>query len=163
VSVDRRTLLVRIGEIAVTESPGVLKTTLGSCVAVVLHDAGKAIAGLAHIMLPERLGEDSAAGKYADTAIPKLLAAVMSRGCRKERVEAHVVGGAAMFGASPDQRIATVGQKNVAAVKTMLESLAIPVVFEDTGGNRGRTVIFDCEKGKACVKALKPVGERVGV
>ncbi|HEB32044.1 MAG TPA: hypothetical protein ENI15_14415 [Spirochaetes bacterium] len=34
-------------------------------------------------------------------------------------------------------------KKNIEAAKNILGSLQIPVVFEDTGGNYGRTIIFN--------------------
>ena len=51
-------IAVRMGEIAVTQSPAELLVTvgLGSCIGLALVDQPRRIAGLAHIMLPEAVG-----------------------------------------------------------------------------------------------------------
>ncbi len=87
-------------------------------------------------------------GKYADTAIPALLPRLERRGGRREQLQAFLVGGANMFQASEDSRIASIGEKNVEAVQRVLAELAIPIVFEDTGGVQGRTVCFDNDTGE---------------
>jgi len=33
----------------------------------------------------------------------------------------------------------------------------VPIVFEDTGGTRGRTVVFNNESGEVSVHSLSPV------
>lgn len=64
---------IGIAEMEVVIAPNVIRTCgLGSCVGVVIYDAGKAVAGMAHVMLPHssmaRGGVINAA-KYADTAV----------------------------------------------------------------------------------------------
>ena len=44
-------------------------------------------------MLPERLRGDSAVGKYADSAIPELLAQMERRGGQRRNIEAYLAGG----------------------------------------------------------------------
>jgi chemotaxis protein CheD len=43
----------------------------------------------------------------------------------------------------------------VQAAHKAVHQLNIPVVFDDTGGNCGRTVLFDCQSGQLAVKTLK--------
>lgn len=44
---------VGIAEMEVVVAPNVIRTCgLGSCVGVVIYDSGKAVAGMAHVMLP---------------------------------------------------------------------------------------------------------------
>lgn len=152
-----KVLLVKMAELAVVENSRLLKTTLGSCVGVVLHDAKRSIGGLAHIILPERLKMDASVGKYADTAIPALLSRMLKRGSRKENIRAYLSGGANMFKLSDDRKIATVGEKNIEATKRILAELQIPVTFEDTGGEEGRTIIFDNHRGEIQIKTLSKV------
>ena len=151
-------VLVRMAEIRVVEStrerPVALKTTLGSCVGVVIHDRERSVGGLAHIMLPQRAGSDVVAGKYADSAVPELLERVLERGGRRGRLAAFVAGGACMFEQSSDPTIVAIGSKNVEAAKRALERLQVPVVYEDTGGNQGRTMVFDTSSGAVDVRKL---------
>ena len=142
---------VKMAEMAVVENSDLLKTTLGSCIGLVLQDVGKNISGLAHIMLPEQLRSDDSAGKYADTAIPDLLSRLLKMGGRRQDIRAFVTGGADMFRFSGDKKIATIGERNTEATKRILGELQIPIAYEDTGGEQGRTVIFD-SKSKNSVR-----------
>jgi chemotaxis receptor (MCP) glutamine deamidase CheD len=36
-----------------------------------------------------------------------------------------------------------------------IEKLNIPVVYKDTGGKHGRTVMYDCRSGEVVVRSLK--------
>lgn len=134
-----------------------LKTTLGSCVGVILSDKEGGVHGLAHIMLPKRGNEDPVIGKYADTAIPALMNKMEKRGCRPDRIAAYLVGGACMFQSENGGGISQIGNNNVEESKRILEEMNVPVVFERTGGSSGMTVIFDGETGRITVRTLKKV------
>jgi len=131
-----------------------LKTILGSCVGVILSDKKREIHGLAHIMLPERNKIDQALGKYADTAIPLLLKKMELKGSSKNDLKAFILGGASMFSFSGDNGFMNIGSKNIKATRKILNELKIPIVFEDTGGTNGRTIIFDSVTGKVFIKTL---------
>lgn len=150
-------LLVKMAEMAVVENTNLLKTTLGSCVGVVLHEGKRNISGLAHIMLPESSPRDSKKGKYADTAIPALLSQILEKGGSKQHIRAYIAGGANMFKTSTDSKITTVGDKNVEVSRRVLAELQIPIVHEETGGELGRTVLFDNHRGHMQVNTLSPV------
>ncbi len=149
------TLLVKMAEYAVTAESYCLKTTVGSCVGVVLHDPARRITGLAHIMLPNKLAGDPKIGKFADTAIPRLLRELKTLGMRQERLEVYVAGGSNMFMSCTDKRLTLIGDKNVQEVKRILEELGIPILFEDTGGGYGRTLLFDNSTGRLSIRNLK--------
>lgn len=150
------TILVRMAEMAFVRDGMRLKTTLGSCVGLILHDKVRKHTALAHIMLPSRLRGDAVTAKYADTAVPALLQELLRRGSRKENVDAYLTGGAHLFGRSEDSRISGIGEMNLAATRELLSQLGIRVVYEDTGGERGRTVLFDNKTGSIEVKTLHP-------
>jgi len=151
------TLLVKMAEMTVVKSteknPIRLKTTLGSCVGLILSDAKAGVHGLAHIMLPNQTGRDEVVGKYADTAIQALLDELKRKGCRKENVEAFLVGGARMFDSGAG--IGDIGKRNVEETTRILGELGIPIVFDDAGGTAGRTIVFDGTTREVSVKTLK--------
>lgn len=156
------TQVVKMAEISVVKHNGdgphmQLKTTLGSCVGIILSDQKMRVHGLAHIMLPEKLKKDMAIGKYADTAIPALLTEMKEKGAIKRNISAYLVGGACMFGFNDGKGITAIGDKNVNASREILGSLKIPVVFEETGGSSGRTITFNGEIGKVSVKTLQKI------
>ena len=47
-----------------------------------------------------------------------------------------------------------VGLRNVESARNKLQELNIPIVVEDVGGNRGRTIILDTKTGILIVKTL---------
>jgi chemotaxis protein CheD len=145
--------MVRMGEYAYSASAGdvLVSLGLGSCIGLALLDARAAVAGLAHVVLPASEGRDGSPGKFADTAVPALLDAVVGLGGRRTRLEAVLVGGASMF--SFGGGALEVGQRNEAAVRDELTRLRIPVVASETGGSRGRTVRVTVESGRVTSRA----------
>ena len=152
------TVMVRMAEIKVVEEEGrgkEMKTTLGSCVGIVLSDVKKGIHGMAHVMLPKKLREDQIEGKYAETAIPALVKRMEEKGSKSRDMEAYIVGGACMFESFSGNGTAKIGEKNVEATRRILGELGIRIVYEETGGNSGRTLIFDSGTCQIKVKSLK--------
>jgi chemotaxis protein CheD len=130
---------VRMGELKVSAQAGdeLAIVGLGSCIALALCDRGAGVAGLAHVVLPACPDAGTgveAPGKYADTAVPELVAALVAAGARKRRLQAVLIGGARMFATGLD-----IGARNTEAVTAALAEAGIPVIAVDTGGTRGRT------------------------
>ncbi|HEX4805260.1 MAG TPA: hypothetical protein VFU94_05110 [Conexibacter sp.] len=133
-----------MGELAVSAAPEeeLVSMGLGSCVGVALVDRERAVAGLAHVMLPVANAAYSAPAKFADRAVPALLAGVERLGARREEMVAVLAGGAQMFGgaASGPGVGFDLGARNEAAVRAALAGAGVPVRAAATGGGRGRTV-----------------------
>ncbi|WP_257300145.1 chemotaxis protein CheD [Haloarchaeobius sp. FL176] len=131
------------------ESTETLKSYgLGSCLAIALYDPDSGIGGLAHVMLPDgdtADGADTQPGKYADTAIRAMLRRMVEKGAAYTSVEAKIAGGSDMF--EFESFGDGVGNRNVAAAKEELGKLGVPIIGEDVGGQRGRTVEFDVGTG----------------
>ena len=150
---------VKMAEMNVVTDSGRLKTILGSCVGIILRDPERRVSGLAHIMLPARHREDTAEGKYADTAIPALLARLVKSGGRQSSLQALLIGGAQMFPLG-NVKIASIGDQNVEASRRILGQSRIPIVFEDAGGTAGRSVTFDNATGQVSVKTLQAIQKK---
>ncbi len=134
--------VVHMGEAFVSTTPGdtLACIGLGSCIGLALIDRARAIVALAHVMLPAATQPDPPLPhKYADLAVPSLLELMLATGARRTRLEAVLVGGAAMFqfGGGSGQEI---GQRNIAAVTGLVEAARIPIRATQTGGNKGRTL-----------------------
>lgn len=146
---------VGIGEFRVAAAPGILVTRgLGSCVGVILHDAGVGLGGLAHVMLPDSRDFTSFNNpyKFADLAIPAIIAEMRARGARMLR--ARLVGGARMFANGATRAGFDIGDRNALKARLVLSSLAVPVVAEDVGGSMGRTVLLDVSLGRVTVRTV---------
>ncbi len=149
-----RSMSVGMGEYLTATNPHILSTwSLGSCIAIILYDGGRRVGGLAHSMLPRSQGRAPSPGKYVDTAICGLIRGMMRLGARREHLRSALVGGASIFNFEGDLAI---GQKNIEAAREALRESGIPIEFEATGGNRGRSVAFDIVSGEVAVSVSKP-------
>ena len=92
---------------------------------------------MAHVVLPESNGKAASAGKFADTAVPRLIHEVTSIGAARSRLSAVLVGGAQMFATAGRLDI---GNRNEQAVREALQAHGIPVRAAATGGSTGRTM-----------------------
>ncbi|HEY2318476.1 MAG TPA: chemotaxis protein CheD [Solirubrobacteraceae bacterium] len=110
---------------------------LGSCIGLAILDRTAGVAGLAHIVLPESSDRADQVGKFADTAVPELIARMRSAGATERRFETAIVGGARMFEMSGGLDI---GARNEAAVRAALSRARIPINAAQTGGSSGRTM-----------------------
>jgi chemotaxis protein CheD len=135
-----------MGQIAVAQSSGVLRTLLGSCLGVALYDRRLKVAALSHIVLPNSLGKTDPPGKFADTAVPAMILH-MQELVSVERLKLHakIAGGANMF-AGADARN-SIGLQNVEAVERILDEMRIPIIGRHCGGEQGRRMMLDAATG----------------
>lgn len=153
--------IVKVGmaDLNVVQHSGIIRTVgLGSCVGLTMYDPQLKLAGMAHVMLPSsdiaREGQLNVA-KYADTALPALLAKLLELGASPSRIVAKMAGGSQMFafaGAGDTMRI---GPRNVESCKAKLAELRIPLIAEDTGGNYGRTIEMDAGTGILLIRSVQ--------
>jgi len=129
---------------------------LGSCVGIALFDPVVKVGGLSHIMLPDSFSARSVENpaKFADSAIPLMLADIIRLGGVKTRIWAKIAGGAQMFSFANTMEIMRIGDRNAEAVQAILSQLNIPLRGRDTGGNYGRTVELNLEKGIFRIKTI---------
>lgn len=147
------TIHVGVSEWKVAKSPAKLRTTLGSCVGVVLYDKTKKIGGICHALLDEPpQGKIVNRGKYARTAIEELIKDLEKLGASKKNLTARIFGGASMF-QNTSNFFQNIGEKNVKVSREVLESHQIPIVFEDTGGNHGRTITLFLDDGRILLRS----------
>ncbi|MBN2414476.1 chemotaxis protein CheD [bacterium] len=156
---------IKIAEIGVLESPGTLKTVVGSCIALCIWDRYKKIGGMVHIMMPKKTGhtDSDGEGKYADTAVQALFARMSEMGCNREDLIASLIGGASLFGS----RLSNGGRKpigieNFEAVKKELGMFRLSIHREDIGGDTGRRVVFDCDTGEIEITNLSNSWQTAG-
>lgn len=154
-------VIVKVGmaDLNVASGGASLRTTgLGSCVGLTLYDAGRRIAGMAHIMLPSSeisRGDQLNVAKYADTAIPELLARMKDAGADLSKLVAKMAGGAQMFAFAGGSDSMRIGPRNVESSHAALAKWSIPVIAEDTGGNYGRTIELDSAKGILTIRSVQ--------
>lgn len=153
-------VLVRIGDLRVAGDGATLVTVgIGSCVAVAVFDPVRKVGGLGHALLPEPHGngKPQPAGRFASTAVSRLLEMLREQGGDPERAVAWLVGGARMFEglsfAGPGGE--SIGDRNVASAQRALEAAGVPVKGVEVGGARGRSVYFDVGAGRVRVTSVQ--------
>jgi chemotaxis protein CheD len=148
---------VKVADWAVAQGAHTIATIgLGSCVAIVLHDAAAGVGALAHVLLPDAsLSRDQEnKAKFPDTAVPLLVGEMRRLGSRGA-LQAKLVGGASMFGQLLPAGGINMGERNVQSTRRALQAAGIPIVAEDVGGDYGRSVYLDVRTGRVLVRSLK--------
>jgi chemotaxis protein CheD len=134
---------VRIGELR-TAKFGILKATLGSCVAIALIDRREGLCGLAHCFLPVApegyVGRDA---RYADRAAANLLQKVAPDASAHRKLRAFIAGGGRLLSQEVSSRL-QVGTANVEAVRAGLRGLGIRFKEIEIGGAQGCNAVLDC-------------------
>ena len=151
---------VKVADYAVAAAGTTLATIgLGSCVAIVLHDAVAKVGALAHILLPDQsLSRDTSnPAKFPQTVLPLMLEELKRLGWRTgpAGLTARLAGGASMFSQLLPAGGINMGERNVDATRRVLEQAKIRVVGQDVGGDYGRSVFYDVGEGSVLVRSLR--------
>ncbi|MDK2841811.1 MAG: chemotaxis protein CheD [Anaerophaga sp.] len=135
-----------------SKEPYVVKTILGSCVAICLWDPLTKIGGINHYMLPTWNGNDLASPKYGNIAIDKLLERMVHLGAKRENLKAKIFGGGELIESGANGTL--IGERNIRVARLILEEKKIPVVASSTGGRKGRKILFFTDTGEVRHKFL---------
>ncbi len=139
------------GELIFSKKPVQIRTVLGSCVGVILYDKVRKFGGLVHYLLPNSPDKEVST-KYGDVAVPTLINKFLQNGSRISDLEAHVVGGA--FIIFDQSEIFFIGDRNIDIANQILKSNNIRIRSSNTGGEKGRRVLYDLEINKLHVETL---------
>ncbi len=149
---------VGIADMNIADDGTSIRTSgLGSCIGVVLYDEWIKLAGMVHVMLPDSsIGKEAKPNlaKYADTGIEELIRQLKTRGANLRRLQCKMAGGAQMFQFQSKSDVMRIGPRNAEAVKEVLLKHGVPIVAEDLGGNKGRTIEFFTSTGILQVRTV---------
>lgn len=148
---------VGIADLNTAFSPDrIITVGLGSCIGIAMYDNTKSLGGLAHIMLPDSTQFNNVTNplKFANLAVPILIEKLEKLGASRRNLKAKIAGGASMFNFSDKSMIMDIGNRNGIAVKNALKEYSIPIIGEDIGGNKGRTMILDTSNGDVKIKTV---------
>jgi chemotaxis protein CheD len=149
--------VVKVADWAVERGAAIIVTLgLGSCVAIMLHDAETCAGAMAHILLPSRsLARDSSnPAKFPETAVPFLVERLRGVGADPGRLVAKLAGGASMFAQLMTPGGVQMGERNIAAARNALRAASIPVLREAVGGEAGRSVRFHVADGHVEIRTV---------
>ena len=149
---------VGMGKIGVARAPTRFRSILGSCIGLALYDPAAKAGAFAHIVLPESCGRPGPPGKFADMAVAEILRLMKQYRSTPGRIVAKMAGGANMFGGGGPIKI---GEDNIDATKLALETAGIGLVSQETGGQKGRRVMFDCQDGEFVIEIVGQAPKRI--
>lgn len=148
-AVHQRSIIV--GEVFASDTPTIVSTVLGSCVAACLYDPITRVGGMNHFMLPASHREVANAA-FGIHAMEMLINSIMRLGGDRRRLQAKVFGGGnvlALHGPALQ-----VGQQNATFVRQFLADEGIPLMAHRLGGNCGVKLCFETATARALVKPL---------
>jgi chemotaxis protein CheD len=146
---------IHVGGVYATREPTIIRTLLGSCVAVCLMDPITQVGGMNHFMLPAPApGREEALDytRFGVHAMDCLIGAIMKAGGDRRRLVAKVFGGAHVLAIKGP--LSEVPKKNLEFVDEFLAAEGIPVLSSDVGGTCARHVHFHTGSGRAFVKRV---------
>lgn len=148
-----RTVYLHPGQIFVSNEPSLVRTILGSCVAVCLWDPFHRVGGMNHYLLPCGPDDGPSSARFGNVAIGRLLERLQAIGVEKSDLQAQLFGGACVIEAfrNKDNHL---GMKNVRVARHSLAREGIPVLREEVEGDRGRKLIFRTHEGSVQVTRL---------
>lgn len=129
-----------------------LTTILGSCVATCLFDPVAGVGGMNHFLLPEppRSHDPGQVDVHYGVFLMEILINEMIKhGARKDRMRAHLYGGANLRSA-----MIQIGTANAQFARDFLDQEGIPVLREALGGKEGRRVEFRPASGQVRCRTL---------
>ena len=133
----------------------IIKTVLGSCVAVCLWDKTRNFGGINHYLLPLWNGEGLETPKYGNIAIKKLIEKMIELGCKKENLIAKIFGGASVLSSITNESgFLNIGERNIIIAQDILHEHNIEIIAADTGENNGRFLLFNTKTGVVHIKKI---------
>ena len=147
---------IHIGGVWAGRTPGIVRTVLGSCIAVCLRDPAARVGGMNHFLLPSGSSGEAVSARYGVHAMELLINECMKQGADRSALEAKVFGGGHVLRVRETD--GNVPQSNIRFALGFLETEGIPVVSRDLGGYAAREVYFFTDTGRILLKRLSETG-----
>ncbi len=149
-----KAVTIYIGGVHVAQGPTLIKTLLGSCIAVCLWDPVTCVGGMNHFMLPHGAvsGDGDDATRFGVHAMDVLIGAIMKLGGDRRRCVAKIFGGAHVLNVKETKD--GVPRQNIEFIRAFLMAEGLPIESEDVGGYLPRQVHFYIQTGRVKVKRV---------
>lgn len=136
----------------------VCTTILGSCISVIFWHQRTRFFAICHYLAVGGGEQPNEAverfGRYGKSVLPHMLTLVQQAGIAKSELQVMVVGGASSPNTTGLARQFQIAKRNIEFAHYFLKQHNLPIQFEDTGGEIGRRVSFDCLTGQLDVLLL---------
>jgi chemotaxis protein CheD len=148
-----REMTIYIGDVYASGEPTIIKTLLGSCVAVCLWDPERRIGGMNHFLLPRSPnGSVVDPARFGVHAMDLLIGEMLKAGAERGRLRAKVFGGAHVLAMAEDED--GVPSQNISFALEFLRKDGFKLTGEDLGGYQPRRVHFHTDTGRAFVQRI---------
>lgn len=149
----RRHIYLMPGQVVVANQPILVRTILGSCIAVTMFSPSRRVGAICHAMLPDRNGKSHDL-RYVDTAIHYIYRKAKEIGAADD-ITVKLFGGSQVLVTDLHHlEHLSVGGKNLARAQDILNQLGLSVVKSNVGGTRGRKLFFSMLSGDVYVSHL---------
>lgn len=142
---------IQAGGVHASKTPVLIKTTLGSCVAVCLFDPIAQVGGMNHFMLPGN-SSDGESPRWGVQAMELLINQLHKLGADRRRLVAKIAGGCTVVDVELAQ--GSIADRNVRFIEAFLAAEGFPLLSKRVGGTKGVEVRFRTDTGAAFVRAL---------
>jgi chemotaxis protein CheD len=146
---------IHIGGVHASAAPTLIKTVVGSCIAVCLIDPVACVGGMNHFMLPAPAPdreESTDRARFGVHAMDLLVGAVQKLGGQRRRLQAKIFGGGHVL--QIPRHAESVPERNIRFINEYMIAEGIPVLSRDLGGYLPRRIHFATDSGKVQVKRL---------
>lgn len=141
----------------------VVRTLLGSCIAIILWNPRRRMGGMCHFLLPTRLRTPDGVldGRFGDEAMELMAHEIKKTGTKPTDYEAHIYGGADTM---PDEAKVkfNVGERNVQKAWDLIDQYGFQMQTVDVGGTDPRNVTIDLHSGQIVLKRGQPTRGQKG-
>jgi chemotaxis receptor (MCP) glutamine deamidase CheD len=147
-------ITLHVGGVHASAEPAVIKTLLGSCVAVCLWDPNVRVGGMNHFLLPDGTsrGTDDQPTRFGVHAMDRLVGEMLKLGADPRRFVAKVFGGASVLTLSG--AAGNIPRANVQFVRAYLAREGLRVAASSVGGTLPRQIRFCTDTGKVMVRRV---------
>lgn len=161
-------ITLKPAELYISDHPAIVRTVLGSCVAVTMFDKRIGVAAMCHALLPqgnETLDQQAATTenlsyKYVQTVIPLMLQRLKAFGSEAKDLEVKLFGGADMLTVrTGNPNMQPVGKSNIDAVLQAIKAHNLELIVSDVGGHFGRKILFYTQTGEVLLKRINSASE----
>lgn len=163
---------VNIGELLIYKNNEIVWTVLGSCLAIIMYNRRFKLTAICHAQMPEKtIGNQKCSDtcpnpcnrtynkdsdfRFVTCAIRFMYDKFKLKGIKDNEIEVHLYGGSNIFQFQMRAGTKSIGEQNIEVARKMFSNIGLRIKHRDTGGPRGRRVIFYSETGKAYVEVHK--------
>lgn len=150
-----REVVLRPGDFCFAGAGTVIRTLLGSCVAITMWHPTRQVGGMCHYVVPGRRAgahPRELDGRYADEVVAMFRREIAGLWTEPADYQVKMFGGGAQFEARPGLDTLDVPSDNVATGLRLLAEAGFTVSAHHLGGTGHRNVVFDLTTGDVWLK-----------